>query len=363
MAEVEDAAKPAVELIDMDDLPEMGKPNKAEEESMTSGQKKKKRKERYAKYMMALFAKFKSVLIIGIDNVGSNQMAKVRLALRGRAVFLCGKKTQIRRILSNESATQPHLKALVPHMTGNVGMVFTNCDLLDIRNEILEHKVPAAAKTGAKAPIDVFVPPGPTGMDPGQTSFFQALNIATKIMRGCIEIISKVHLIEKDEKVTASHVSLLTKLGIKPFFYGIKVLKVYEAGDVFSADVLDFGDDLLLNKFFNAVRKLAAISMEIEFPNQASIPHMFTLALKKCVAIALETGWMFKEAELYKDMIENPDKYGGGGGGGGGSGGGDAPAAEEEKEEVKEEEEEESEGGLGGGGGLFGDSDDGDGDY
>lgn len=361
MSEVEDA--PVAVAEDMDDLPLMGKANKAEEEGMTDGQKRKKRKERYAVYLMALLARFKSVLLIGIDNVGSNQMAKVRMALRGRAVFLCGKKTQIRRILTNASAEQPRLKALIPHMVGNVAMVFTNCDLLNIRNEILQHKVPAAAKTGAVAPVDVWVPPGPTGMDPGQTSFFQALNIATKIMRGCIEIISKVHLIVKGEKVTASHVSLLTKLSIKPFFYGIKVLKVFEAGDVFSADVLDFGDDLLLNKFFNAVRKLAAVSMAIEMPNQASLPHMFTLALKKCVAIALETGWMFKEAELYKDMIENPEKYGGGGGGGGGDAAGGA-AAEEAKEEVKEEEEEESsEGGLGGGGGLFGDSDDGDGDY
>merc|ERR1712173_530406 len=124
---------------------------------------------------------------------------------------------------------------------------------------------------------------------------------------------------------------------------GITVEKVYEDGDGFSADVLDFSDDLLLNKFFNSVSKLAAISMEIEYPNETSIPHMFTLALKKLVAIALETGWMFEEAEIYKDMIENPDKYGGGGGG-------DAAAEEVKEEEKKEEEpEESSDAGLGGG--------------
>merc|ERR1712233_204210 len=127
------------------------------------------------------------------------------------------------------------------------------------------------------------------------------------------QISRKVHLVQAGEKVTASHVSLLTKLGIKPFFYGITVQKAYEDGDVFSADVLDFSDDLLLNKLFNSVRKIAALTMEIEYPNETSIPHMFTLALKKLVAIALETGWMFEEAEIYKDMIENPEKYGGGG--------------------------------------------------
>jgi large subunit ribosomal protein LP0 len=34
----------------------------------------------------------------------------------------------------------------------------------------------------------VFVPAGPTGMDPSQISFFHALQISTKINKGQIEI-------------------------------------------------------------------------------------------------------------------------------------------------------------------------------
>jgi len=333
-----------------------------EKVEISAGQRRKVRKAKYCTLFTRLLHEYKSILLIGIENVGSNQMAQVRMSLRGRAIFLMGKNTMIRRLLKIEAAKDPIFSNLIPHIIGNVGLVFTNDDLSEIRNAILEHKVPAAAKTGAIAPIDVWVPPGPTGMDPGQTSFFQALNIATKIMRGCIEIISAVHLVVKGEKVSASHVSLLTKLNIKPFFYGIKVLKVYESGDVFNAEVLDFSDDLVMGKFFNAVRKIAAITMEVGYPNLTSIPHIFTNAMKAIVAISLETEWMFKESEVYKDMIENPEKYGGGGSGSGSGGGGDTK--EEAKEEAKEEEEEESDAGLGGGGCLFGDSDDdGDGDY
>jgi large subunit ribosomal protein LP0 len=81
-------------------------------------------------------------------------------------------------------------------------------------------QVPAGAKAGTLAPTDVFVPPGPTGLDPGQTGFFQALNIATKIVKGSIEIVAQVHLIKKGDKITSSAVALLSKLDIKPFFYG-----------------------------------------------------------------------------------------------------------------------------------------------
>jgi hypothetical protein len=53
----------------------------------------------------------------------------------------------------------------------------------------------------------------------GQTNFFQALNISTKIVKGAIEIVSEVHLIKVGEKVTMSHVAMLDKMNIRPFFY------------------------------------------------------------------------------------------------------------------------------------------------
>lgn len=50
-------------------------------------------------------------------------------------------------------------------------------------------QVEAPAKAGALAPIDVHIAPVNTGLGPEKTSFFQALQIATKISRGTIEIL------------------------------------------------------------------------------------------------------------------------------------------------------------------------------
>lgn len=50
-----------------------------------------------------------------------------------------------------------------------------------MRNAISAFKVGAPARVGLVAPNDVTIPAGNTGMDPSQTSFFQALNIPTKI--------------------------------------------------------------------------------------------------------------------------------------------------------------------------------------
>lgn len=66
---------------------------------------------------------------------------------------------------------------LLPRIVGNVGFIFTNGDLSQIRDVIEAHRVPAPARVGSLAPTDVKVPPGPTGCDPGQTSFFQVLQV------------------------------------------------------------------------------------------------------------------------------------------------------------------------------------------
>jgi len=43
-------------------------------------------------------------------------------------------------------------------LVGNVGVIFTTSDLAEIRDLIMTYKVPAPARVGAVAPIDVIVP-------------------------------------------------------------------------------------------------------------------------------------------------------------------------------------------------------------
>jgi len=225
-------------------------------------------------------------------------MQKVRIELRGKAEILCGKNTIIRKVVREEGESNPKLAGLLPLVWGNVSLVFTNEDLNEVRQLIVANKVPAAAKVGAFAPQAVVVPPGPTGLDPGQTAFFQVLNIGTKIAKGSIEIINAVDLLKVGDKVTASAVALLDKLGIRPFHYGISVDHVYQNGSVFSAKVLALGEDDLIAKFLNAVRFLAALSLATGYPTEASIPHSIVGAFHRLLAISQATAYSFKEAKM-----------------------------------------------------------------
>lgn len=310
-------------------------------------------------------AEYSKLFLVHCDNVGSNQMQQIRGALRGQAEVLMGKNTMIRKCIRDfleEEGNEEHpIKAILPKMKGNVGFVFTNGDMNEIRGILESNRVPAPARVGAVAPVDVYCPAGGTGCDPGQTSFFQALNIATKISKGQIEIIAPVLVCQKGEKVGNSEAVLLQRMNIRPFSYGLVLRVVYDNGNLFSPDVLDLTDDVLIGKMMPGVKAVAALARNANIPTLASLPHTIADAFNHCVAVAIagcegegeeqkRGEFTFEAAEGFKDYLKDPSAFAGSGGGGGGGGGGGA-AAEEEK---KEEEEEEEEVDMGGGMDMFG---------
>lgn len=304
---------------------------------------RKIRKDKFVVKLKECLREYKNALVVTVDNVGSNQMQKTRIALRGKAVLLMGKNTLMRKMIREMIPENPALESLLQFIYGNIGLVFTNGDLNEVRSIILSNKTPAAAKAGAFAQCDVYVPAGPTGMDPGQTNFFQALNIATKIVKGTIEIINVVHLLKTGDKITLSHVSLLTKLNIQPFFYGFKVTDVWENGTTYSASILDLSKDELLKKFFAGVQKLAAVSLAISYPTLASLPHLVAGAFAKILAISLTTDYTFPEAQKFKDYLANPGAFASSAPAAAASG---AAAAKEEAKPAEKSEESEADMGF-----------------
>lgn len=204
-------------------------------------------------------------------------------------------------------------------------------------------QVGAPARVGLVAPVDVIVPPGSTGLDPSQTSFFQVctlnfvlyklsyafpssyvafyvcvneciyvdqvLNIPTKINKGTVEIITPVEIIKKGEKVGSSESALLSKLGIKPFSYGLIVEHVYDDGSVFDPKILELTEDDLAEKFAAGLANVISISMALAYPTLAAVPHMFTNAYKNLLSLAIATEYSFPLADKIKEYLEDPTKF------------------------------------------------------
>lgn len=237
-----------------------------------------------------------SVFVVNVDNVGSNQMHQIRVALRGKGVVLMGKNTMVRRALRTLIPENPQFERLLPHVRGNVGFVFSKGDLKEIRDVIVANKVAAPARAGAFAPKDVTVPAGNTGMEPGKTSFFQALGIPTKIARGTIEIVSDVKVVTALTRVGPSEATLLNMLNISPFTYGMTVNQIYDSGNIFSPDVLDIGEDELVSRFLAGIKTIASISLALNYPTVVSVAHSLVNAYKNLLAVSLATEYTFEGA-------------------------------------------------------------------
>jgi len=304
-------------------------------------------KNKYFDKIINLLDEYPKCFIVGADNVGSSQMQKIRISLRGHAIVLMGKNTMMRKAIRGHLEKNPNLEKLLVHIKDNIGFVFTKQDLSFVRDKLSSNKVAAPAKAGAIAPCDVSIPAQVTNMGPEKTSFFQALQVPTKITRGTIEIINDIALIKKGEKVGASEAALLNMLNISPFHYGLQVKQVYDSGACFDPEILDIKPDDLRAKFVNGVRNVAAISLQIGYPTVASVPHSIANGFKNLLSIAAVTGIEFEQAKKLKEYLKDPSKFAASA----------APAAaapekeekkkeEKKKEEPKKEEEEEDLGGF-----------------
>lgn len=322
---------------------------------MPRADNKAKRKREYHIKITKLFEQYQKLLVVGINNVASDHMQKIRREIRGSAEFVCGKNTLIRRALRMLTKQNSALEALLPSIYGNVALVFTKGNLSDVRKKLLAQKVEAPAKVGAVSPNQVIISKGPTGLEPTKTSFLQALNIASKINKGQIEITSDKVLIEAGQKVGTSEAALLQMLDIKPFSYAVTVDMVYDNGSVFEAKVLDLSDEDIVSHIKGGIRRVACVSLAIGYPTVVSLPHSIINGYKNLLAITMVTEYSFPRAERLKQIAADPTafqtkvepepvKT-------------ETKPQEKEEKQVEEENEEEEDVGIGGGG-LFGAEDD-----
>jgi large subunit ribosomal protein LP0 len=169
-------------------------------------------------------------------------------------------------------------------------------------------------------------------MEPGKTSFFQALGVPTKIARGTIEITTDLKLVEAGSKVGASEATLLNMLNISPFTYGMGISQIYDDGQAFAPNVLDIEESQLLSALASAIKTVAAVSLAADYPTLPSVMHSVVNAYKKVLAVAITTDYSWPEIEELKDRIANPDNYAAA-----------APTTDAKPEEAKKEEKEEEE--------------------
>jgi len=277
---------------------------------------KRAKKKKIINTLYEAFTKYKQCLLVKLENVSSNQIQQARLALRKekRGFMVVGKNTVIKKAIAlrmkepvegdedyefrkSKWSEVNSIDKLSTFLKGKIGLIFSDSPVFELKPLIEANKKPAAAKVGMIAPIDVAIPPGPTGLDPSQISFFHALNMSTKIQKGQIEIAKEFKVCTVGKKVGNSEAVLLQKLNIKPFAYGMEIQYVFDDGAIITPEIFNINPAEILSKFKTHASKITAVSLAIGQPNALSVPHMIINSFKNIASIALETGLKFKQLD------------------------------------------------------------------
>ena len=327
------------------------------------------RKKKYAFWLKLwdCLEKYTKVLVVKCDNIGANIFQEIRVAIRPLgATLLMGKNTLIKAGLKKKMDApkptdedyevrkqnfkpMPQLEKLMGVCEGYMGLVFCRDNLSEVKDRLKGFQCNKGAKVGVLSPCDVVIQPGPTGLDPKQTAFFQALNIQTKIVKTQIEIINPTKVLTKGQKVSASECALLDKLNIRPFIYELSATHVYDNGVLYSPSVLDIKKEEIIEKLRKGATYLAAASLQAGYPTTLSVRQMVMGGFKNLVALTMTTAYDFKQAKALKEVakqaaaekpVEAPKK--------------EAPKKEEKKKEEEKKEEKKEEEAVGGFGDIFG---------
>jgi len=263
-----------------------------------------------------LFSHYSRIVLVNIQNISSNQFKKCRKALGKDSILILGKNKIVKKVLKEHTKKKPELAELFQYLSGNVGFIFTTIEAVNIKEILLNNKVPAPAKAGQLSPNDVIIPSGITPITPDGTSFFQALNIQTKISKGLIEIQTPVKIIAKGQIIGNSEVILLQKLNIIPFSNSLEIKLVYENNYCIPPSVLEISMSEIEKILLDKKIELKLLESFFSYPNPIKIENQLKrtaidlLYLSKKLGYAIDKKTTDKNCKKNVSVIEKLDSSG-----------------------------------------------------
>lgn len=131
-----------------------------------------------------------------------------------------------------------------------------------------------------------------------------------------MEIIKEMTVVKAGERVGNSSATLLAKLGLKPFTYGLKPLKMFDNGNTFDVSVLDVGDKALNVIAWDTINDLVSV-MNIVYSLKNShkiaiycrINDLTNLALQNVLATASTTEYNSWKIRIATQIIKSQLPY------------------------------------------------------
>ena len=242
-----------------------------------------------------------------MENLPTPQLQKMRAQLRGKVIMMMTKKNLMRLALEQGKDSKKGIEKLSEHFNGMPALIFTKDNPFKLCKTLDRNKSNAPAKAGQIAPKDIVVPAGGTGFNPGPIiSQLASIGLKTAIENGKIVIKADAVVVKEGEEIPAEVAEILTRLKIEPMEIGLRLNAAYEAGDIFTRDILSVDDKQYEDNFKKAASMAFNLAFNSGYPTEETIELMILKAYNDSKALAISEDLITDETVSL--MVEKAQK-------------------------------------------------------
>lgn len=243
-----------------------------------------------------MFERYPVVGLLNIADLPAAQFQQIRRRLRGQAEIVVSKNTLLS--LSIEQAAgrkDPKFRELLSHLQGPSALVFSQVNPFKLSKVLRASRMSAPVKAGMRSPKDITIPAGETDFSPGPiVGELQRVGIKARIHAGKVVVLEDSPVLKQGDIVTGEVANVLAKFGIRPLELGLELRAAYEAGMIYSTEVLMIDEEKVMGQLREAYLYAVNISVNANYPTSATIGILiakaFTavhnLALNACIPVA-----------------------------------------------------------------------------
>ncbi|MDR2829637.1 MAG: 50S ribosomal protein L10 [Methanobrevibacter sp.] len=244
-------------------------------------------KKEEVKDLKSLIDSHSVVGIVDLLNIPAKQMQQMRKSLIGKAKIKMSKKNLIDLSLKN-SDSKTNITDLAPHMEGQSAVIFTDLNSFKLFRILEDSKTPAPAKAGAVATVDIVVPSGDTGFEPGPfLGELQQIGVPAKIDKKKIVVSKDTVVVQAGDVVSKNVANVLTRLGINPMEVGIDLRAAYEDEEIYTYDLLNVDIDKIIQDLKLAFQNAFNLSVNTPIPTKENISPIINNAFSKTMNLAI----------------------------------------------------------------------------
>lgn len=259
----------------------------------------KSEKIEFVKNLKEEVKKYKVVGVMPINGIPDRLVQKVRNGLKADTKMVVARKKLIARVLEEENH-----KKLLPFVDGNVVLVLSNKEPMELHKNIGSSKLKLAAKPNQIATNDIIIEGGETSIAPGQAvTELKAAGIDVQIQKGKVIIGKTKVLVPRGSKISPAVSKALKTLDVMPFEAQATLSAVLEGTLLFDKRSLGVSVDYLLSEITRNFAEAYTLSTEIGLVTEYNVSELIRKAYIGAIGIGLEAN--VYEPEIVDKLIAN----------------------------------------------------------